>query len=171
MAICTNLPHRNAASILPQITKCWCMCIFVQVYMCVWCMFVYCRCVSGACVIVCACMCGVHFLGHCVCVPVCGGFCVCVCVFCLSVMYECLQITCLLILQFWDLQSFAHYLTPDAVVTLDFLCMLLPPLTHIPPFLATHWPFWKCLTINIHYVLLFVLVQNQVCMWHSASVT
>ena len=76
------------------------------------------------------------FLGHCVCVPVCGGL--RVCVFCLSVMYEHLQITCLLILQFSDLQSFAHYLTPDAVVTLDFLCMLLPPLAHILPFLATH---------------------------------
>ena len=47
-------------------------------------MFVYCRCVSGACVIVCACMCGVHFWGHCVCVPVCGGFCLCVCVLLVS---------------------------------------------------------------------------------------
>ena len=52
-------------------------------------------------------------------------------------MYEHLQIACLLILQFSDFQSFAHYLTPNAAVTLDFLCMLLPPLAHIFPSLAT----------------------------------
>ena len=154
---------------------CLYLCVGVCAFLCrCICVCDACLCIAGVWVVhvsLCVHACVVYIFGGIVYVFLCVEAFVCVCVFCLSVMYECLQITCLLILQFWDLQSFAHYLTPDAVVTLDFLCMLLPPLTHILPFLATHWPFWKCLTINIHYVLLFVLVQNQVCMWHSASVT